>query len=194
MARTLRTTIILSLSILFPLINLVFPPFPRNSLWKTLGYDPELSRIYIYIFLLWILMAVFLIIAKKLQLKMKMIKHHKYKFTFFAAMTGICFGIIFYGEVIAKPSLALFVLMIVSSLVEEYYFRGMLLSYFKKYGNIIQASLFAVMHLRFSYLIAGYFLFGLFMGHLRKHGLFYPMLAHAITNAVEFGILYVTFL
>ncbi|MFP4424073.1 MAG: CPBP family intramembrane glutamic endopeptidase [Candidatus Woesearchaeota archaeon] len=194
MARTLGSIIILSLSLLFPLINLFFPSFPKSRMWEMLGYNPELSRIYIYIFLLWILTAIFLIIAKKYQLKMKMIKHHRHKFTFFAVMTGICFGIIFYGEIIAKPSLAIFVLMIAASLVEEYYFRGMLLSHFKKYGNIIQASLFAIMHLRYSYLLIGYFIFGLFMGHLRKHGLFYPMLAHSITNAVEFSLLYVTFL
>ncbi|MGM5488740.1 MAG: CPBP family intramembrane glutamic endopeptidase [Nanobdellota archaeon] len=194
MARTVKkTTLLLIISLLFPLVNLSLT-VPYLPTLRRMGYDPALGTIYAYILILWLFLAGSLILAKKLKLKIPVMKKHRHKLIFFVSLIGICFGILFYGEVQATPSLALLVLFVAAAVVEEYYFRGMLMSYFSRYGNLIQAALFSLMHLRFAPLmLIAYFVFGLAMGYLRKNGVLYPIIAHGLANLTQFLLLSITF-
>ena len=90
----------------------------------------------------------------------------------------------------------LLILVITYAITEEYLFRGVFISVWRRHMNInaviiFQAVLFALLHqqvypwYRMSYFVFG-ILMGLFMKNTHKHALAYPAIAHLVANILEF--------
>lgn len=117
-------------------------------------------------------------------------------------MLGFVSGFYFLGELDKGPLIIFTILLIVASLLEEYVFRGMLLSFGRTMmpfhlANGIQALVFAIVHFRLDIrFFIGYLVFGYLVGHLmrnkEKASLVYPMVAHLLANLLQFMLVMIS--